>query len=80
MDRDQSGALTLRLLTGQPAEMAALQCVLEDTPSYFQAVPGARAFWRKLGYRETGQVNPAPPGCVAALCVMEKPLHRLAAR
>jgi GNAT superfamily N-acetyltransferase len=34
-------ALTLRLLTGQPAEMAALQCVLEAAPAYFQSVTGA---------------------------------------
>jgi RimJ/RimL family protein N-acetyltransferase len=33
--------LTLRLLTGQPAEMAALQCVLEAAPAYFQTVTGA---------------------------------------
>jgi RimJ/RimL family protein N-acetyltransferase len=35
-----SDALTLRLLTGQPAEMAALQCVLEAAPAYFQTVTG----------------------------------------
>lgn len=40
MDRDQSGALTLRLLTGQPAEMEALQRVLEAAPSYFLRVTG----------------------------------------
>jgi len=45
MDGDQgrplSGdPLTLRLLTGQPSEMAALQCVLEAAPGYFQAVTG----------------------------------------
>jgi GNAT superfamily N-acetyltransferase len=34
-------ALTVRLLTGHPAEMAALQCVLEAAPSYFQTVTGA---------------------------------------
>lgn len=33
-------ALTLRLLTGQAAEMAALQCVLEGAPGYFQTVTG----------------------------------------
>ena len=33
--------LTLRLLTGHPAEMAALQCVLEAAPAYFQTVTGA---------------------------------------
>jgi GNAT superfamily N-acetyltransferase len=31
----------LRLLTGRPAEMAALQCVLEAAPAYFQTVTGA---------------------------------------
>ena len=40
MDRNQSGALTLRLLTGQHAEMAALQCVLEAAPTYFLTVTG----------------------------------------
>ena len=33
--------MTLRLLSGEPAEMAALQCVLEAAPSYYQAVTGA---------------------------------------
>jgi len=37
---------------------------------------GARAFWRKLGYADTGEVKPAPPGFVAAVRVMEKPLRR----
>lgn len=32
---------TLRLLRGEPAEMAALQCVLEAAPSYYEAVTGA---------------------------------------
>jgi GNAT superfamily N-acetyltransferase len=45
VDGNQGGALnaalTLRLLTGHPAEMAALQCVLEAAPSYFQTVTGA---------------------------------------
>ena len=180
MDRDQSGPLsflTLRLLTGQLAELAALQCVLEAAPTYFLTVTGlppgnaeaqstltalpqgksyedkfvwglyegeamigcadvirgypvrdkavigllllgeprqgrglgrafvalieqaigawpeirwlrlgvaapntgALAFWRKLGYRETGEVKPAPPGIVADVLVMEKPLERLEA-
>jgi ribosomal protein S18 acetylase RimI-like enzyme len=39
----------------------------------------AAAFWHALGYRETGEVKPAPPGFVAALHVMEKPLRRDAA-
>jgi len=34
-------ALTLRLLTGQPPEMAALQRVLEGAPAYFLTVTGA---------------------------------------
>jgi RimJ/RimL family protein N-acetyltransferase len=34
-------ALTLRLLTGEPPEMAALQCVLEAAPDYFLQVTGA---------------------------------------
>jgi ribosomal protein S18 acetylase RimI-like enzyme len=41
---------------------------------------GAYAFWHKLGYRETGEVKPALPGFIAALRVMEKPLHRDACR
>jgi hypothetical protein len=40
VDRNQSGPLTLRLLTGQRAEMAALQRVLEAAPAYFLTVTG----------------------------------------
>jgi len=48
MDRDQGRALsdlsteplTLRPLTGAPAEMAWLQCVLEAAPDYFVTVTG----------------------------------------
>ncbi|HEV2979276.1 MAG TPA: hypothetical protein VG425_16995 [Casimicrobiaceae bacterium] len=40
MDRNQSGALTLRLLTGRLAEMAALRGVLEAAPSYYRTVSG----------------------------------------
>jgi RimJ/RimL family protein N-acetyltransferase len=174
VDRNQSWALTLRLLTGQPAETAALQYVLEAAPAYYLTVTGlppgaaeaqstytallaektyadkfvwglyagesmigsadvirgypvpqkavvgllllaqawqrrglgrafaalieqaiggwpeieclrlgvadsntgAHAFWHKLGYRETGEVKPAPPGFIAAIRVMEKPLRR----
>jgi len=36
----QRDALTLRLLTGEPPEMAALQCVLEAAPAYFETVTG----------------------------------------
>lgn len=164
----------LRLLTGQPAEMAALESVLEEAPTYFQSVtgtppggaeaqstftalppgktyddkfvwglysgdamigcadvirgypvresavigllllaepwqrrglgrafaallerriaswpeierlrlgvvasnPGALAFWRKLGYRETGEVKPSGPGFVGEVIVLEKPVAR----
>lgn len=178
MDGDQggplNGPLTLRLLTGRPAEMAALQCVLEAAPAYFRCVTGAPprgalaqstftalppdktyddkfvwgfysgdamigcadvirgypvpdkavigllllaenwqrrglgralatlleqaiagwneiatlrvgivasntgalAFWRKLGYSETGEVKPAASGFVAETIVLEKPLQR----
>lgn len=174
MDRNQSGALTLRLLSGLAAEMRELQRVLEAAPSYFLAVtglppgdavaqstyiglpadktyadkflwglyadesmigcadvirgypvrdkaviglfllaqswqrrglgrafaalveqvigawpdieclrlnvalsnPGAHAFWHRLGYRETGEVKPAPQGFISAMRVMEKPLRR----
>jgi RimJ/RimL family protein N-acetyltransferase len=169
-------ALTLRALTGQPAEMAALQCVLEAAPAYFETVIGgppggaeaqstftalppgkdyhdkfvwglysgdamigcadvirgyplrqsaiigllllaedwqrrglgrafaalveqriaswpeierfrvgvvasnasALVFWRKLGYRETGEVKPAQPGSgfIAEVVVLEKPVTR----
>jgi ribosomal protein S18 acetylase RimI-like enzyme len=36
----------------------------------------ALTFWRKLGYRETGEVKPPQPGIVADVHVFEKPLHR----
>ncbi len=32
--------LSLRRLTGEPAEMAALQCVLEAAPRYFETITG----------------------------------------
>ena len=49
MDRNQGGslidasenALTFRILTGEPVEMAALQCVLEAAPTYFRMLTGA---------------------------------------
>ena len=166
--------LTLRLLTGQPTEMAALQAVFEAAPSYFEQVcgtppgaaeaqstftalpeartyddkrvwglyaddamigvadvirgwnaphkaiigllllaepwqrrglgrafaalleeairawpeittlragvvasnAGALAFWRTLGYRETGEVKRAAPPLIADTIVLEKPLRR----
>jgi GNAT superfamily N-acetyltransferase len=51
VDRDQGrtlsnssgNELTLRRLAGHPAEMAALQCVLEAAPAYFQIVGGSPA-------------------------------------
>ena len=164
----------LRLLTGQPAEMAALQCLLEEAPAYFQNVtgslpgdaeaqstftalppgktyedkfvwglysgdamigcadvirgypvresavigllllaeawqrrglgrafaalieqsiaswteierfrlgvvasnPGALVFWRKLGYRDTGEVKPSGTGFVGEVIVLEKAVER----
>jgi GNAT superfamily N-acetyltransferase len=36
-----SNALILALLRGAPAEMAALQCVLEAAPAYYQSMTGA---------------------------------------
>jgi ribosomal protein S18 acetylase RimI-like enzyme len=36
----------------------------------------AFAFWRELGYHETGEVKPPPSGVVSELHVMEKPLRR----
>lgn len=38
---NEFGPATLRLLRGAPPEMAALQCVLESAPGYFQTVCGA---------------------------------------
>jgi GNAT superfamily N-acetyltransferase len=40
MTVDANSKLTLRPLTGEPAEMAALQAVFEATPRYFEAVCG----------------------------------------
>lgn len=36
-----SNALILALLHGEPAEMAALQCVLEAAPAYYRSMTGA---------------------------------------
>jgi GNAT superfamily N-acetyltransferase len=36
----------------------------------------ALRFWRRCGYRETGEVKPATPPLVAAVVVLEKPLQR----
>ena len=41
LQRRLSNALILRLLRGEPPEMAALQCVLEAAPAYYQSVTGA---------------------------------------
>lgn len=38
--------------------------------------PGALAFWRRLGFRETGEVRPAAPPFVADAVVLERPLAR----
>ena len=38
--------------------------------------PGALAFWRQLGFRETGEVRPAAPPFVADIIVLEQPLAR----
>jgi RimJ/RimL family protein N-acetyltransferase len=35
---------------------------------------GALAFWRKLGYRETGERRPASPPFVADAIVLEQPI------
>ena len=40
MNATPTPLLTLRLLAGEPAEMAALQAVLEAAPSYFEQVCG----------------------------------------
>jgi RimJ/RimL family protein N-acetyltransferase len=37
---------------------------------------GALAFWRALGYRETGEVKPAHSGFVREVIVLEKPVER----
>jgi len=39
--------------------------------------PAALAFWRGLGYRETGEVRPAGAGFVREAIVLEKPLVRV---
>ena len=58
LNLELTDALTLRLLTGQPAEMAALQCVLKAAPAYFQSVTGAPP-----GYAEAqGTFTALPPG------------------
>jgi len=38
--------------------------------------PGALAFWRKLGYIETGEIKPAGPDFVREVAVLEKPIAR----
>ena len=38
--------------------------------------PGALAFWRKLGYVETGEVKPGAPDFRGDIIVLEKPLVR----
>ena len=41
--------------------------------------PGALVFWRKLGYRETGEVKPPSSGLVGKVIVLEKAVEREAA-
>jgi hypothetical protein len=55
-------ALTLRVRSGQAVEMAALQCVPEAAPKYFQRV--------------TGECPSAGPDVVRNVSMMEKPLRR----
>jgi len=38
--------------------------------------PGALAFWRNVGFRETGEVRPPVPPFIADIIVLEKPLAR----
>lgn len=38
--------------------------------------PGALAFWRRLGFRETGETRPAAPPYVGDIVILEKPLAR----
>jgi diamine N-acetyltransferase len=38
--------------------------------------PSALVFWRKLGYRETGEVKPPADGFVSEVIVLEKPVAR----
>ncbi len=40
---------------------------------------GALTFWRKLGYRETGEVRPPHSGFLREVIVLEKPVDRHAA-
>jgi len=42
--------------------------------------PGALAFWRKLGYVETGEVKPGAPDFRGDIIVLEKPVVRAAYR
>jgi len=38
--------------------------------------PGALAFWRRIGFRETGEVRPTAPPFVGEVVVLEMPLAR----
>jgi hypothetical protein len=69
-------ALTLRLLAGEPVEMAALPEIARLRLGVVASNPGALDFWRKLGYRETGEVKAAGPGFVREVIVLEKPISR----
>ena len=59
-------ALVLRAIA-QWSEIATLRIGVAETN------PRALAFWRALGFRETGEVKPAARGVVAAVRVLEKP-------
>ena len=41
--------------------------------SWFVTNPGALAFWRKLGYVETGEVKRAGSELISDVIVLEKP-------
>jgi hypothetical protein len=70
VDRDQGGTLigasdnvlTLRVRTGEAVEMAALKCVPEAAPKYFQRV--------------TGECTSAGPDVVRNVIIADKPLRR----
>jgi hypothetical protein len=74
--------IELRVLSGTREETEALQRVLGGAPRYVDGIgiverdTGALAFWRKLGYVETGEVKRAGPAFVSEVIVLEKPVAR----
>ena len=68
MTPDAEGLLRLRALHGEPAEMAAIQAVLEAAPQYYEAVTGGPA--------EAQSTFTASPPFAAAAVVLERPLAR----